>query len=63
MKKEYVVPDIKIVEFEIKDIITHSLAMGDDSRGQNDVSAPGTWFDGNNAWVNIGGQNIGAKGD
>ena len=43
MKKEYVVPNLQIVEFEINDIITHSLAMGDDSSGNNDISVPGSW--------------------
>lgn len=63
MKKEYVVPEINIVEFEINDIITHSLAMGDDSRGNNDVSAPGTWFNGTNGGINVAGIDIPINGD
>ena len=43
MKKEYVVPNLEVVQFEIDDIITHSLAMGDDSSGNNDIFVPGGW--------------------
>ena len=49
MKKQYTSPVIDIVEFEINDIITESLALGDDSSGGNDLSFPddwGTWYNG-----------------
>ncbi|MBO5870471.1 MAG: hypothetical protein J6Q89_06950 [Clostridia bacterium] len=62
MKKEYIVPNIEIVQFEISDIITHSLAMGDDSSGNNDVSVPGSWFNGRNGGINVNGFNIPING-
>ena len=40
MKKQYVAPEIEIVEFEIKDIITHSLAT---SEGDTGGRLPGNW--------------------
>ena len=54
MKKQYTSPVIDIVEFEINDIITESLALGDDSSDGNDLSFPdswGTWYNGRNSGV------------
>ena len=58
MKRKYITPDIEIIEFELNDIITHSMAMGDDESGNNDTSFDDfgdIWFDGYNVNVNIGG--------
>ncbi|MBR6783254.1 MAG: hypothetical protein IKM32_01030 [Clostridia bacterium] len=33
MKKQYVAPEIEKIEFEIQDIITHSLATGEGDTG------------------------------
>ncbi len=61
MKKIYVIPDIELVEFEIVDIITHSVATGDDSGGRGDESYDdgdfGGIFNGRSATFNIGGRN------
>ena len=46
MKKGYLAPEVTVVEFEIEDIITHSLATGDDSSGRNDTSFNEGWMDG-----------------
>ena len=65
MKKEYIVPNIDIVQFEISDIITHSLAMGDDSSGNNDISVPdgwGIWANGRSGGINVNGHNIPING-
>lgn len=57
MKKGYILPEVTVVEFEIEDIITHSLATGDESSNRNDVSWDDAWgewlvtYDGNG--VNI----------
>ena len=40
MKKRYIVPDIEIIEFEITDIITHSLATGTSSGDDNETEFP-----------------------
>lgn len=41
MKKQYVAPEIEIVEFDIKDIITNSLATGE---GDNGGFFPDDWY-------------------
>ena len=59
MKRIYIVPDIEIVEFELKDIISASgLATGDDDSGRNDVSDgffDDIWFDGRSVRYSSGG--------
>lgn len=59
MKRKYVVPDIEVVEFELNDIITHSMAMGDDENGNNDTSFDDfgdIWFNGTGYSFRMGGQ-------
>ena len=59
MKKQYVAPDFEIIEFEIADIITHSIATGD---GNNDIFNPfgknsngvGFKVDGKNIYTDFG---------
>jgi len=42
MKKEYIFPEIEIIEFEIEDIITASgLAT---TEGDNEFTAPDGWW-------------------
>ena len=54
MKKTYVAPELKKVVFDVKDIITHSLAGGN---GDNEVTVPDGWltftYDGKNIHTNI----------
>ncbi len=63
MKKGYLVPEVTVVEFEIEDIITHSIATGDESSNRNDESWDDSWngwlvgYDGSNAWVIPGSNN------
>lgn len=56
MKKGYVLPEINVVEFEIEDIITHSIATGDESSNRNDESWDDTWGDGWNFYAD--GRNL-----
>ncbi len=42
MKKHYVKPELNIIDFDLEDIITHSLAQGG---GDNEVTVPDEWGD------------------
>lgn len=56
MKKGYVLPEINVVEFEIEDIITHSIATGDESSNRNDESWNDAWGNGWNFYAD--GRNL-----
>lgn len=42
MKKTYVEPDLKVIDYDFADIITVSLAV---SEGDNEISSPTNWWD------------------
>ncbi len=41
MKKHYEKPELNIIDFDLEDIITHSLAQ---SGGDNEVTVPDEWW-------------------
>lgn len=59
MKKQYVAPEIEIIEFDVTDIITHSLATDDSDNAtsypfgkKNGATTYG--YDGNNIYTDYG---------